>query len=76
MISRSELIHLVGDLDDAPLMQILELAPSLAEVEEAVLWAEGEADDLAKSGRSLSGKVAEVFDILTADLEDEPLRSP
>ncbi|MDE2466455.1 MAG: hypothetical protein KGO02_22500 [Alphaproteobacteria bacterium] len=72
MITKAELVHLVGDIDDAPLMEILALSPSVAEVEEAVLWAEGEGDVVARSGHSLNGKAAIIYEILTADLEDEP----
>lgn len=74
MITKAELVHLVGDIDDAPLMEILALSPSVAEVEEAVLWAEGEGDELARSGHSLNGKAAIIYEILTADLEDESPR--
>lgn len=72
MVSREELVHLVGGLDDARLIQILALEPAIAEIEEAALWADGEADELAKSGRALTGKAAAIFEILTADIEDEP----
>ena len=72
MVSRADLIHLVGDMDDARLAQILALEPSVAEIEEAVLWIDGEADELAKSGRALTGKAAAIFEILAADLEEEP----
>ena len=72
MMNRSELVRLVGDIDDAKLLQILTLDPNIADIEEAVFWADGEADELAKSGRALSGKSAVIFEILTADIEDEP----
>lgn len=72
MVSKAELMHLVGDIDDARLLQILALQPDIAEIEEAALWADGEADELARSGRALTGKAAAIFEILTADIEDEP----
>lgn len=72
MLSRGELVRLVGDIEDARLTQILALQPSLAEVEEAVFWADGDADELAKSGHALAGKSGAIFEILTADLADEP----
>ena len=74
MVSRSELVRLVGDIEDAKLAQILALHPNNQDIEEAVFWADGEADELAKSGRALSGKSAAIFEILTADLEEEPPR--
>ena len=72
MLNKSDLIHLVGDIDDARLVQILSLDPSVTDVEEAVLWAAGEADELAKEARALTGKAAAIFEILAADLEEEP----
>lgn len=72
MVSRADLVHLVGDIDDVQLTQILSLEPSMADIEEAVLWIDGEADELAKSGRALTGKAAAIFEILAADLEEEP----
>ena len=71
MLNRAELVHLVGDIEDDRLTQILALQPSLVEVEEAVFWADGEADELAKSGHALTGKSGAILEILTADLEDE-----
>ncbi|MGC8535303.1 MAG: hypothetical protein ACP5QR_07180 [Rhizomicrobium sp.] len=71
MITKDELLQLVGKADDTTLIEILALSPSLAEVEEAVLWAEGEAEELAKSGHSLNGKAARIYEILTADSEED-----
>lgn len=71
-VSKAELVHLVGDIDDTKLSQILALEPSLAEIEEAVFWVDGEADELAKSGRILTGKSAAIYEILAAELEEEP----
>ena len=74
--SRSDLTRILGDLDDAQISEILTLHPTLAEVEQAALWAEGEGEVLSASGHTLSGVVAEIVDIVTADEEDEePPRS-
>lgn len=74
--SRSDLTRVLGDLDDAQIAEILALRPTLAEVEQAALWAEGEGEVLSASGHTLSGVVAEIVDIVTADEEDdEPPRS-
>jgi hypothetical protein len=70
-ISRDELHAIAGNLDDEKIIDILNLQPTSAEMEQAVLWATGDGDLLAKSGHPLSAKVAEIVEILTAD-EDEP----
>jgi hypothetical protein len=70
-VSRNDMTRLFGDVEDAKLIDILALKPTLAEVEEAALWVAGDGDVLAKSGRPLAGVVANIVDILTAD-EEEP----
>jgi len=63
--------RLLGDIGDAKAADILARQPTLAELEEAVLWFAGDGDMLAKEGRPLTGKAAAIFDILTADEDDE-----
>jgi len=46
--------------------------PTIAEIEEASLWATGDGDVLAKDGHPLSSTAAEVVNILIADEEEEP----
>jgi hypothetical protein len=69
---RDDLRRILGDVDDAKIIEILALGPSLTELEEAAMWAAGDGDFLAKSGRPLAGVVAQVVDILTADEEEPP----
>jgi hypothetical protein len=73
-ISEHELKTIVGDVDETQTVEILKLQPTLAELEEAVVWASGDGDVLAKERHTLTDKVAEIVDILTADDEDEPAR--
>jgi hypothetical protein len=63
---------ILGDIDEAKIIEILELQPAFADLEEAALWATGDGDVLAKEGRELSGTAAEIVEILTADEEEEP----
>ncbi len=67
----SQLRHVVGDIGDERLMAILALAPSIEEVIEAVEWADGDADTRGDGQWPLSGKTAEIFEILTSDFEDD-----
>ncbi len=69
--AEAALRQLVGDVDDAKLTAILELGATWAEIEEAVMWAEGRGETRAKDGHPLTGKVAEIYEILTSDLDDE-----
>jgi len=71
-ISRDDLCRILGDIDDAKIIEILALKPTLPEVEQAAVWATGDGDVLAKSGHPLAGVASDIVDILTADEEDEP----
>ena len=53
--SRDDVRHVLGDMEDAKIMDILALRPSLAEVEAAAMWTTGDGDILAKGGRPLKG---------------------
>ena len=70
-IGSKELRALVGDIDDDRVIEILKLEPSVAELEQAAIWATGNGDVLAKSGHPMTDKIAAIVEILTAD-EDEP----
>jgi hypothetical protein len=66
-----DLQQILGDMDDSTAVAILALHPSVAQVEEARIWLQGEGDTLGKEGRPLDGVVAQIFDML-AVAEDEP----
>jgi len=70
-ISRDDLRRILGDVDDAKIIEILDLKPTLPEVEQAAIWATGDGDVLAKSGHPLAGVASDIVDILTVDEEDE-----
>ena len=65
--------RIVGEIDDVKLVAILDQGASVAELEAAVAWAEGESDVLGAARESLSGRVGTLYEILTAgeDWEDE-----
>jgi len=68
--SRDDVRHVLGDMEDAKIMDILALRPSLAEVEAAAMWTTGDGDILAKGGRPLEGVVADIVGLLAKDEED------
>ena len=71
-ITSQDIARLVGDLDERRALDILALKPTLAEVEEAAVWAAGDGDVLAKMDHPLGGVVAEIVDILGSDEEEPP----
>jgi hypothetical protein len=64
--------HILGELDDATLVSILALQPSVAQVEAVRLWLNGSGDVLAREGRPLDGVVAAIFDMLDVEEESPP----
>jgi hypothetical protein len=68
--------RLLRDVDAATITAILQLAPSLADLEEAVSWTQGDGDILGKQGHALTGKAAEIFDLIHRDEQaDDPFQT-
>jgi len=59
-----------GALDEAKLLDILALRPTVIDVEETSLWLAGDPDVFG-AGQSLRPIAGEIVAILTADEEDE-----
>ena len=66
-VSHTDVMHLVGDIDEAVVAAILATKASYQEIAEAAKWAEGDAEQLGKSGHVLSPAAEAVYDILTTD---------
>jgi hypothetical protein len=63
-----------GALDETKLLPILALQPTLADVEEASIWLGGDADIFGASDQ-LSATASQIVAILTADEDEEPMRT-
>ena len=70
LATRNDIKHLFGALDDAKLMDILTLRPTVLDIEEASLWLGGDAD-VFSAGQPLKPLAGEIVAILTADEERE-----
>jgi hypothetical protein len=64
VISSAERRHLVGSVTDDTISAILKIEPSREDLEVAASCLSGDIDRL---GRSMTGKVAQLYDILSAD---------
>ena len=58
-------------MDDAKLLDIVALRPTILDVEEASLWLAGDSDVFG-AGQPLQTAAGEIVAILTADEEAEP----
>ncbi|NIX78392.1 hypothetical protein [Microvirga terricola] len=66
-VSRAEILTLLGDLSDEAVVSIMESGATLEDIETALQWAASEDDVMGKSGHTLSGPAAAVYDILLAE---------
>lgn len=71
VLSHDLVRQLCGDLLDWKINAILETGADPEELEEAVAWASGEDDVMGEERKKLSGHVADIYDILTADEEPD-----
>jgi hypothetical protein len=65
--SSIEARHVVGPVTDDTMAAILEFRPSMEELEVAVSYLHGEGSAVDRTGHPLAGKVAQLYDILSAD---------
>jgi hypothetical protein len=63
--------RIIGDIDDPKVVEILDLEPTIVDLEEAVVAATGDVDILGKEGHQLSAVAYQIVEILTAG-EEEP----
>jgi len=67
LASFTQVRHLVGPVADDTVLAILETGASVEELEVVSGYLQGEGNDLDRVGHPLAGKVAKLYDILTAD---------
>lgn len=71
--TREDFKRILGELNEPTLLEILEVDPTLEELEEAAICLAGDQDVLAKSGHHVSPKAGRVVEII-ASTEEEPPR--
>ena len=68
--SDEDVRRILGDIDEASLIAVVELRPTVEDIEEAVMWLSADRDVFAPSP-SLTGVPAQIVDILTAEEDTE-----
>lgn len=66
-MSSDDVRQLAGPVADHTIIAILETGASIADLEVAVVYARGDGDYVDRLGHPLSGKVAQISDILAKD---------
>ena len=68
-LGHDDVRRICGDVVDSTVEAIIETGATLEELEEAIAWASGEDDVMGEERKPLTGRAAEVYDILAADEE-------
>ena len=71
--TREDITRLFGELSAQDVLKILMLAPTIAELEEAHMWREGQADVVSQRGHPESIKVLSILEVIG---EDDDLEEP
>ncbi len=64
-----DVLRLCGTIDDAKVVEIVNLSPTLEELEEAAAWSADEGETLGKDERPLGGVAARIYEILSTELD-------
>jgi hypothetical protein len=66
-LTRSEILRLFGAIEDHRTEEIIELNPSLNELEVTAAYVAGLDDVMGKERHPLTGKAARIYEIVTRD---------
>jgi hypothetical protein len=69
--TRDDITSILGELDQAKILAIISLQPTIADVEQASLWLSGDTDVFG-TAEPVKGKASHIVTILTEDEEEEP----
>jgi hypothetical protein len=74
LATRNDVKGILGDIDPAEMLAIMELRPTIADIEEASVWLEGDPD-VFSAGMAVQGVASEIIAILTENEQEEPPRA-
>ncbi len=66
--------RLCGEITDGAVAAIVASQASLADLETALAWVDGESDVMGEARRPIAGVVAELYDLLMAERTDDDER--
>jgi hypothetical protein len=70
LATRNDVKGVLGDIDAAEMLAIMSLRPTIADIEEASVWLEGDPDVFG-AGKTVQGVASEIIAILTENEEEE-----
>jgi hypothetical protein len=68
--THDEITSILGEIDQAKLLEIISLQPTIADIEHALLWLSGDTDVFG-ADEPVKGKASDIVTILTEDEEEE-----
>lgn len=68
--THDDITSILGEIDQAKLIEIISLQPTIADIEEALVWLSGDADVFG-AAEPVKGKASDIITILTEDEEEE-----
>ena len=74
LATRSDIKAVLGDIDSAEMLAIMSLRPTIADIEQASVWLEGDPDVFG-AGEPAQGVASEIIAILTENEDEEPSRA-
>jgi hypothetical protein len=74
LATQGDIKGVLGDIDPAELLAIMSLRPTIADLEQASVWLEGDPDVFG-AGEPVQGVASEIIAILTESEEEEPPRA-
>jgi len=74
LATRNDVKGILGDIDAAEMLAIMALKPTIADIEEASVWLDGDPDVFG-AGKTVQGVASEIVAILTENEEEEPPRA-
>jgi hypothetical protein len=66
-VTASDVRHLAGPVADATVSAVLKSEPSMEDLEVAASYLRGQGSEVDRLGHPMSGKVAQIYDILMSD---------
>ena len=74
LAKHDDVTGILGNLDPAQVLAIMSLRPTIADIEQASVWLEGDPDVFG-TGEPVKGVAADIVALLTENEEEEPARA-
>lgn len=74
LATHADVKGILGNIDPADMLAIMSLRPTIADIEEASMWLEGDTD-IFGAAKPVKGVASDIVTILTENEDEEPART-